>query len=559
MMNEKIATDNGLYFVPLGGTSEIGMNLYLYGVDGAWLMVDFGISFGDDTTPGVEILLPDPSFIEERRDDLVGLVLTHGHEDHFGAIQYLWPRLRCPIYATPFTAAFLRLKLAEAPFAQQVRIVEVPIAGRVDLGPFQIEFVSMTHSIPEPNALVIRSRFGALVHSGDWKLDPEPLVGPETASGTLQSLGEDGVLAFLCDSTNALEPGHSGSEADVGKTLTGLIGAQQHRVVVTCFSTNVARLNSIARAAEANGRSCALIGRSLWRVHEAARGIGYIDTPFPFLTEDEASNLPRDKTVLICTGSQGEPRSALARIAQDDHPRISLDRGDIVVFSARDIPGNEKAIARVQNALSRRGITVITADDTGLDGPVHVSGHPARDELVTLYQWLRPQISVPIHGEPRHLRAHGALAHTLQVPDVVIPEDGALMRLAPGRPEIVDHVPTGRLARDGKRLIRLEGAALKSRNRMVQNGAAVVTVILDADDELAVHPQVSLLGLEDADALADTQEFVADEVRAAVEGLSRSRRGDDDTVRETARVSVRRSLKASSGKRPLTEIHLVRL
>ena len=558
-MNTRFEEDGGLYFLPLGGTGEIGMNLYLYGIDGAWLMVDFGISFGDETTPGVEILVPDPGFIADRREDLVGLVLTHGHEDHLGAIQYLWPRLKCPIYATPFTAAFLRLKLAEASFAQQVQIIEVPLSSRVELGPFQVEFVSMTHSIPEPNALIIRSRFGALVHSGDWKLDPNPLIGQPADADALRSAGSDGVLALVCDSTNAMEPGHSGSESDVRSTLTELIAAQINRVVVTCFSTNVARLNSIAAAAEAAGRSCALIGRSLWRVHEAAQATGYVQAPKPFLSEDEAANLPRDKVVLVCTGSQGEPRSALARIAQDDHPRISLDRGDLVVFSSREIPGNEKAIARVQNALSRRGIRVITADDGGLDGPVHVSGHPARDELVTMYQWLRPQIAVPIHGEARHLRAHGALARDLQVPEIVIPEDGAMVRLAPGRPEIVDHVPTGRLARDGKRLIRLDGAALKSRNRMVQNGAAVVTVILDGDDRLAVQPQVSLMGLEDSDVLAEAQEYVADEVRAAVEGLSRSRRSDDDAVREAARGTVRRSLKSWSGKRPLTEVHLVRL
>lgn len=558
-MTHKSAPDDGLFFLPLGGTGEIGMNLYLYGLDGAWLMVDFGISFGDETTPGVEILLPDPGFIESRRDGLVGLVLTHGHEDHFGAIQYLWPRLKCPIYATPFTAAFLRLKLSEAAFADRVKIIEVPLSGRVELGPFQVEFVSMTHSIPEPNALIIRSRLGALVHSGDWKLDPRPLLGRETDAETLRNLGRDGVLALICDSTNAMEPGHSGSESEVRETLTALIGGQENRVVITCFSTNVARMNGIAEAAEANGRSCALIGRSLWRVHEAARQTGYLQASTPFLTEDEAARLPRDKVVMVCTGSQGEPRSALSRIAQDDHPRISLDKGDTVVFSAREIPGNEKAIGRVQNALWRRGITVITSNDARPEGPIHVSGHPARDELITLYQWLRPSIAVPIHGEQRHLRAQAALARELQVPDVVIPEDGSLVRLAPGRPEIVDHVPIGRLARDGKRLIKLDGAALRGRNRMVQNGAAVVTLILDADDRLAVQPQVSLMGLEDADALVDTQEQVADDVRAAVESLSRSRRGDDDAVRETARVTVRRSLKAWSGKRPLTEVHLVRL
>ncbi len=555
-MTSSDTVDGALCFLPLGGTEEIGMNLYLYGADDQWLMVDCGISFGDETTPGIEILMPDPAFIEARRDKLVGLVLTHAHEDHFGAIQYLWPRLRCPIYATPFTAAFLRLKLEETEFAKQVQIIVVPLSGTVQIGGFGVEFVSMTHSIPEPNALVIRTRHGTVVHSGDWKLDPRPVIGQATDIDRLRRLGEEGVTALVCDSTNVFEPGHSGSEAAVRDALTEVIRDQPQRVAVTCFATNVARLRSIAQAAAASHRQCALIGRSLWRVHEAARATGYLKgLPEPFVSEHDAGFIPRDKLVLVVTGSQGEPRSALTRIAFDDHPRIVLEPGDTVVFSAREIPGNEKAIARVQNALVRQGIRLITPN---LED-IHVSGHPKRDELIQMYQWLRPRIAVPIHGEPMHLREHARLAKECQVPETVVPANGTLIRLAPGTPEIIDHVPVGRLARDGNRVIALNGDVLRTRNRMIHNGAAVATLVLDSEGRLAADPQIALLGIEDSDGREETEEAVAEKVRTAVENLARSRRIDDDTVRETARVTLRRALKAWHGKRPLTEVHLIRI
>lgn len=548
--------DDGLYFVPLGGTGEIGMNLYLYGVDGAWLMVDCGITFGDDTTPGVEVLMPDPSVIEARREDLAGLVLTHAHEDHFGAIQYLWPRLACPVYATPFTAALLRAKLRDVDGGDRVQIIEVPLSGSVDVGPFRVDYVTMTHSIPEPNALVIRSRYGTVVHSGDWKLDGAPQIGATTDSETLGRLGDNGVMALICDSTNVFEPGESGSEGTVREAMTEVIARQPARVAVTCFSTNVARLQSIAAAAHANGRHCALIGRSLWRVHDAARQTGYLqDLEEPFIGEHEAGFLPRDKVVLICTGSQGEPRSALTRIAHDDHPQIVLEEGDTLIYSARQIPGNERAINRVHNALACLGVDIVTPDEA----PVHVSGHPARDELTTLYQWLRPQIAVPMHGEPRHLREHASLAKACQVAQTLVPSDGDVIRLAPGEARRVGAVPTSRLALDGTRLIRLEGGTLRSRTRMLRNGAAVVTVVFDKRGLLAVDPQVSLLGVEDSDEVVETQEAVAEEVREAIEEMPKPRRNDDDTVREAARVAVRRALRAWHGKRPLTEVHLIRL
>lgn len=554
-MTSMNGADDALCFVPLGGTGEIGMNLSLYGLDGKWLMVDFGISFGDETMPGIDIVMPDPTFIEDRKEDLVGLVLTHGHEDHFGAIPYLWQRLECPIHATPFTAAFLRRKLAETDFADRVKIVEIPLSGRFDLGPFGLEFITMTHSIPEPNALVIRTRHGVVVHSGDWKLDPQPLVGEPTDIDALQRVGRDGVLALVCDSTNALEPGRTGSEADVRVALTAAIAKEKNRVAVTCFSTNVARLHSVAEAAHANGRHCALIGRSLWRIHEAARETGYLNPPEPFVTEADAGFLPRDKIVMVCTGSQGEPRSALSRIARGDHPNIVLDRDDTVFFSAREIPGNEKAIIRVQNQLVESGVKLVTPDDA----PIHVSGHPGQDDLTDLYQWLRPRISVPVHGEARHLRAHAQLARRCQVPEVAIPHDGAVIRLAPGPAETVGEVTSGRLARDGHRLIRLDSGAIRGRNQMTHNGAALATVVLDGHGRLAGSPQVALLGLEDEADLDDAQADVSDEVRDAVGRLSKPQRDDDEAVREAARRAVRKAIRSWHGKRPVTTVHIVRV
>ncbi len=546
---------DGLVFLPLGGAGEIGMNLYAYGVDGKWLIVDFGISFGDETTPGVDVLLPDPVFLAERKKDVVGIVITHGHEDHLGAVQYLWPRLECPVYATPFTAAYLRLKLAETSFRDKIKLIEMPLGGRRGIGPFDVELVSMTHSIPEPNALAIRTRHGMVVHSGDWKLDPDPLVGEATAIDRLRALGEEGVLALVGDSTNALEPGSAGSEAGVETGLTELFATLENRIAVTCFSTNVARLHAIARAAHANGRHCALVGRSLWRIHQAASATGYMDPPEPFLTDNDIGYIPRDRIVLCCTGSQGEPRAALSRIAVDDHPAVALERGDAVVYSAREIPGNEKAIGRVQNALIRRGIRVITASDA----PVHVSGHPARDELATLYQWLRPRIAIPMHGETRHLEAHAALARSCQVAEAVVPHDGTMIRIAPGPAEIVDHVPTGRLGLDGTRVVRIDDGALRGRHRIINNGAVVVTAVLNNRGELTDDAQIALLGYEETDELIDLEDDLLDSVQAAIDGLRDGARHDDHAVTEAARGAVRRTIRRWNGKKPVTHIHVVRV
>ena len=490
MTNAPRTAPDELYFLALGGAGEIGMNLNLFSYGGKWLMVDLGVTFGDDLTPGADVVMPDPAFIAEHADDLVGLVLTHAHEDHIGAVQYLWPRLRCPIYATGFTASVLRRKLVEGGLENEADVTIVPLGGSFSVGPFDIEYVTLTHSIPEPNGVIIRTPAGAVFHTGDWKLDPDPLVGAKTDEAALRALGESGVLAMIGDSTNALRAGTSGSEAEVRVALTELVGEYDERVVIACFASNVARLETVARVAEANGRHAALVGRSMWRIHDAARENGYLRDVPPFLDDEAASHLPRDKVLLACTGSQGEPRAALTRLATDQHPNLHLEEGDAVIFSSRIIPGNEKSIGRLHNHLIRKGIDVITERDHF----VHVSGHPARDELVQMYQWVRPKIAVPVHGEGRHLLEHARLARQCQVPQTVVAENGMLVRLAPGAAEIVGEVQSGRLALDGKVLVSLKAMA-RSRNKLINNGAIVATMVVDPDGDMDQDPMVTLQGL----------------------------------------------------------------
>jgi ribonuclease J len=544
-----------LLFVALGGANEIGMNLNLYGVAGEWLILDCGVTFGDDSQPGLEVVMPDPGFIADRRDRLLGIVATHAHEDHIGAIPYLWTRLRCPIWATPFTASVLRAKLVEAGLADEVRINVVPMSGRFTIGPFDLELVTLTHSIPEPNAVVLRTAAGTVFHTGDWKLDPDPLIGPPVDEAALRRLGDEGVLAMVCDSTNALRPGTSGSEAELRRSLSGLIGRYDARVAVACFASNVARLETIAYAAAANGREVALVGRSLWRIDKAARENGYLSGVPPFLTEEEAGFAPRDRIVMICTGSQGEPRSALARIARDDHPNVDLEPGDAAIFSSRIIPGNEKAIGRLQNALARMGVAIVTEHDSF----VHVSGHPARDELVRMYQMIRPKVAIPVHGEPRHLIANAALAGECQVPQALIIENGDLVRFSASSAAIVDEVPVGRLASDGKALLPLEGAALRQRRRVMFNGSVVATIVANGQGRLAAAPAVTIIGVVEPDAAENAVPFCRSAVERALDELPPRAWRDDEVIIEAARRALRRAANERFGKRPLIEIQIVRI
>ncbi|HAE01900.1 MAG TPA: MBL fold hydrolase [Rhodospirillaceae bacterium] len=540
-------------FLPLGGTGEIGMNLNLYGHDEKWLMVDCGITFGDERTPGIDVIMPDPAFIEERIEDLCGLVLTHAHEDHLGAVQYLWPKLKCPIYATPFTAAVLRRKLSEVDFGRKVQIIEVPMSGTFDVGPFNIELITLTHSIPEPNALAIRTSAGVVLHTGDWKLDPDPQVGPTTDEARLIAIGEEGVMAMVCDSTNSLNSGRSGSEGDVRKNLADVVRDCQGGVAIACFASNVARLESAAKAAIACGRQPALAGRSLWRMNECARECGYLQDLPPFLNDEAASRLPAEKVLWICTGSQGEPRAALARIARGDHQNIKLGQGDTVIFSSREIPGNEVSIGELQNSLTELGCTIITANDA----EIHASGHPNRDELADMYSWIRPQVAVPVHGEHRHLLAHARLAESCQVPHGIVAQNGMLMSLTNNGAEVIDQVYSGRLAVDGDRLIPMDHGSIRQRKRLAQNGAAVVSIALDKSGRLADEAQLTLAGLLDSDG--PEWDDLLDLAEETVENLSKAQLKDDDQVVEAVRIAIRRKLQVMTRRRPQVDVHLLRV
>ncbi len=545
---------NELWFVPLGGSGEIGMNLNLYGCEGKWIIVDMGVSFGDDSVPGVDVVMPDPSFIEDRAKDLLGIVITHAHEDHLGAVGYLWPWLKCPVYATPFAATFLETKLQEEELLGEVPVNVVPLGGRIELGPFDIEFVSLTHSIPEPNGLAIRTPYGMIFHTGDWKLDPEPVVGRDADIARLKALGDEGVLAVVCDSTNVLNKGHSGSEGAVRDSLAQLIGRYDRKVAVACFASNVARLKTIINAARDNHREVCLVGRSLWRIVDVARKTGYLSQDSVFLEADEAANLPDNRVLYICTGSQGEPRAALNRIAWQSHPTVRFGRGDVVLFSSRVIPGNERSIFRLQNQLVRLGCEIVTDREHF----IHVSGHPAQDEMREMYGYLRPQISIPVHGERRHLHEHEKLARECGVQQVVVNENGGVVHIGPGEAEVLGHVPTGRLVLDGDRIVPIDSEILRDRKRMVQNGAAVITIVMDGRGKLLADPLVTTHGLFEPDEDED-EGVLVEVVMAALRRLGPDDRRKDEAVAEAARVALRRTFQADQRRKPLTDVHLVRL
>jgi ribonuclease J len=541
-----------LAFLPLGGTGEIGMNLNLYRSGGKWLAVDCGIGFGGSEYPEVEIMTPDPAFIAERRDRLVGLVITHAHEDHIGAVAWLWPTLRCPVYATPFAAAVLRRKLTEAQLLSQVPLNIVAPGSAIELPPFSVQLLRVAHSIPEAQALAITTPAGIVVHTGDWKCDPDPLIGPPTDEAAFAALGQRGVLAMICDSTNALVEGHSGSELDVRRSLSALIRGLRGRVAVTCFSSNVARIESIALAAREAGRSVALVGRSLRNLEAAARECGYLCGVPEFVSENDAGSVPDDNLLILITGSQGEARSALARVALDTHPRIVLGEGDTVIFSSRVIPGNERAIGSVQDNLVRRGVHLMT----DMDHLVHVSGHPARDELRRLYRLVKPRYAVPVHGEWRHLSAHAELAQEAGSTPLLL-ENGDILNLAPGRAEVADSAPIGRLVPDGGRLVPLTGGVMAARRRMLFNGVVLGSLAVDGAGRLCGTPRVSAPGLFEADDPEAGR--IAGEFASAVADLPVQLRRDDAALTDAARAALRRALGRRLHKRPLVDVHLLRV
>ena len=550
-----------LVFLPLGGSDEIGMNFNLYGYGPPdrrkWIVVDIGVTFGGAATPGVDVILPDPAYAVEHARDILGIVLTHAHEDHIGAIGWLWPMLKAPIYATPFTAFLVREKLRDAG-VEGVTIHEVPLGGSVELGPFKIDLVTLTHSIPEPNGMAIRTPLGVVLHTGDWKIDPDPVLGAKTDVDALRKLGDEGVLAMVCDSTNVFVEGESGSEADVRDALTALISTLRNRVAVACFASNVARMDSAIRAAEAAGRRVCLVGRSMHRMTAAAKSVGLLKDVQEFIDEKDAGRFPEDKILYLCTGSQGEERAALSRIAQGTHPHVKLGSGDHVIFSSRQIPGNELSIGGLQNKLAEGGVRIYTERD---HPGIHVSGHPARGELRQMYQWARPQIAIPTHGERRHLLEHVALAKEMQTPHAMAPTNGEMIRLAPGLPEVVDEVPSGRLYVDGGILTPANGEALRERRHAAHNGVLIVTLALDKRGQLAADMDIRSLGLpgDRANPLEDSLDELADAVEEALRRLDRGVKEDDLALEQALNRTLKKASQRIWDRRPMVETVVLRV
>jgi ribonuclease J len=548
-----------LVFAPLGGVGEIGMNLSIYGLGNerrrTWLAVDCGIGFAsEEHVPGVDLVLPDIRFLVEERKNLAGLVITHGHEDHIGAIIDLWPQLKVPIYATPFTAALLEAKRQGEPAAPEIPVTIVPAGGRVKVGPFDVEYVAVAHSIPESHALIIRTSSGTILHTGDWKIDPTPIIGPPTDEAKLTAVGDEGVLALIGDSTNAVREGRSPSETDVGKALAELIRNAPARVAVTTFASNVSRLRSVADAARACGREVVVVGRAMERIVQVARETGYFEGVQPFRSLETYGYLPPDKTLALCTGSQGEPRSALSRIARDDHPEVTFNLGDRVIFSSRPIPGNEKAVAGVINGLVVRGVEVIT-DRTHL---VHVSGHPRQAELEDMLHWVRPQIVLPVHGEALHMAEHAALARRVGVPKVTTCLDGDMVRLAPNGPEIIDEVPVGRLYKDGSILVDAQARTIPDRRRLSFAGVVSIALALSEQGQLMADPEIEFTGIPETNATGESMsDIVYDVVVEIVENLPRARRRDPDAVAESVSRAVRSTVAREWSKKPICHTHVL--
>ncbi|MEQ1788851.1 MAG: ribonuclease J [Rickettsiales bacterium] len=542
-----------LLFVPLGGSNEIGMNLNLYTINGKWLMVDCGIGFAGDAIPGVDIIVPDISFIIEHKENLLGLVITHAHEDHLGAVPYLWRDLGCPIYTTPFTSAFLKNKIAEMGPGKKPQINEIACGGSIDLDPFKIEFIELTHSIAEMQALAITTKKGVVLHTGDWKFDAAPMIGSTSDLDALKRYGDGNVLAMVCDSTNVFEEGSSGSEGEVREHLVALIKTCKKRVVVATFASNLARVATLIHAAQESGRMVALAGRSLYRVIDAAKQAGYIDEDMEFINEREIMNIPREDILIICTGGQGEPRAALSRIARGDHPQIRLQPNDTVIFSSRKIPGNELKINGMQNRLVEKKVEVITDRNFF----IHVSGHPARGELKEMYNLVRPRISVPTHGEARHLHEHAKYARSLGIKETVEAHNGAVVWLEEGEASVIGKVHSGYVAIDGSSLIPTDGDVIRTRRKLRDDGAVFVSIILDKDGDLVSPVQIAAPGIldikEDAELIVEYAEFIAD----AIENLKK--KSSDDAAREAARLVIRRTIKRDLDKRPVIEVMLARV
>ncbi|MBO6503701.1 MAG: ribonuclease J [Kordiimonadaceae bacterium] len=538
-------SDKRMFFVPLGGSGEIGMNLNLYGYQGHWMMVDCGMSFAGDGFPGIDLMFPDPVFAAREKQNLLGMVITHGHEDHIGAIPHLWRRFECPIYATPFTAALITDKLVEAGLEEDVEIRLVEDDKSFSIGPFEVTYIALAHSTAEGHGLAIKTDLGTVFHTGDWKLDPNPLIGPVCPSGKLEALGNEGVLALVGDSTNVFNPENAGSELAVKQRLTELCAQKEGRVVITTFASNVARLDTVGEVAKATGRHLVLLGRSMKRIYKAAKSTGYLQNFPTVLDEEDAGHLPRERVLICCTGCQGENRAALSRIARDEHRYLTLVDGDTVIFSSKIIPGNELALGELFNQLAASGVQVITEKDDF----VHVSGHPGQADLRDMYGWTKPKHAIPVHGEYRHLSKHADLARSFGVESTLVPQNGDVITISADALVKVDEVPVGRLVLDGEKVIAADDPAIADRRRASYQGFITISLVLADNGDLLADPQVAMLGVYSADPLM-SHDIIINLIEDLLERMPQHEREKQETVGEKVRIAVRRHFRANQGKNP---------
>ena len=552
--------NNELVFCPLGGSGEIGMNMNLYGYgqedNHKWIMIDIGVGFTDDSVPGIDLMVADPDFIVQRKENLLGILLTHAHEDHIGAIAHLWPMLECPIYATPFTAILIKEKCREKKIQIDGKLKIIQLDGNVKIGPFDVNYVTLTHSILEPNALCIKTPVGTILHTGDWKCDNDPLLGKKMDEVKLKAIGKEGVLAMVCDSTNIFTEGRSGSEKDVRDSLMTIMENIKNRIVVTTFASNAARMETVFKCAEKVGRHLSLVGRSMHRIYNTARECGYLQNLKPPLDPRDAKKIPRNKIVYLCTGSQGEPMGAMNRIVNEEHPDVMLDAEDTVIFSSRIIPGNEKKLFKIHNKLVKRQINVISEDNAF----IHVSGHPGREEMKDMYSWIKPQISIPVHGEHRHMKEHYEFAKFLGVPQPALIENGDIIRVYPGKPEIIDKVHTGKLLVDGNRLIDEDSRFLNDRKNIAHNGLMDITLIISKKGNLDRNPIINLRGIPaDDEELDEISYDLEDEIINTAKSYSLNNKKDEKNLIDSLKSNLKKVIYARVKKRPYTNIVLVRL
>tara|TARA_B100001996_G_scaffold364101_1_gene332841 strand:- start:827 stop:2491 length:1665 start_codon:yes stop_codon:yes gene_type:complete len=547
-------------FCPLGGSGEIGMNMNLFAYGNPenrkWLIVDIGVTFADDTVPGIDLIYPDPSFIVDKKDDLLGIVLTHAHEDHIGAIAHIWPKLNCNIYATPFTSVLILEKFKEKKIDVSNKLKIVQLNGNVDLGPFKIEFVTLTHSILEPNGLSIQTPAGIVLHTGDWKCDPNPLIGNTINEKKLKEIGDKGVLAMICDSTNVFSPGRAGSEMDVRKNLLKIMENLQKRIIVTSFASNVARMESVFYCAEKTDRKISLVGRSMHRIYKAAKQCGYLNDLIEPVDSREAKKIPREKIVYLCTGSQGEPNGAMMRISNFIHPDILIEAEDTVIFSSKIIPGNEKKLYKLHNQLVKNGVEVISEENEF----VHVSGHPNREDLKDMYNWVKPKSVIPVHGEHRHMIEHINFAKEMQVPYPVQVENGDIVQLSPGeKPKVVDKAPVGRIYVDGNISVGEESQSIKDRKNLSFNGFLEITIIINNIGSIVKNPIISFKGIPSNEENNNFIFELQDKIRNTCKSFSLKNSKQEQNLIETLRINCRKTVKEKTGKRPYTNINLVRI